>query len=560
MKKQAIISTLWGFVLLLLAACSNENTNTAVADTEVNVAQKVAFKVDFADYNADEELNGTRAAANKVLGEQNVELPNGLRAEVAIRRDTTRQTSEARTAATRALADDTYTMLAYDAGGVLKAELTGRVSAGVFSVQSGGMRLKVGDTYTLVCYNSKVTRNGSKLVVTQANAGTALVGRTTYTVPATPYYQTVNFTLKHVAARIRIKLVGWMEVPATNATLTTTQAVPAATEYDAITGAATVTGNASVTTQLTFPASTEAQYTADAYTSLSNEYSYFLPTTDVSKLRLTFSGGQIYKTYAMTGARLTLTPKQTLTLDANGSYLITVTLAYNFLYLMSNGDIGTYHDTTFGGGTKTPVGIVVSRGKKIAMALQKAGNNAYVKWYAGSNWNVAYNTVMPNSRSQVIATTNGYEATWNPATNTPAAGTTPKGDNLTMFPSFYYAGHYGEELAAKGIPATGTLAGKKWYLPANGELANLYTMLTLGETIPAIGFSYTMYNAMLTNAMGQVGGVTSFWIWTSVQHLSIFFPGNLSRASDVSFGGNMVSIYGDRATYNEAYIMAFIKY
>ena len=107
MKKQAIISTLWGFVLLLLAACSNENTNTAVADTEVNVAQKVAFKVDFADYNADEELNGTRAAANKVLGEQNVELPNGLRAEVAIRRDTTRQTSEARTAATRALADDT---------------------------------------------------------------------------------------------------------------------------------------------------------------------------------------------------------------------------------------------------------------------------------------------------------------------------------------------------------------------------------------------------------------------------------------------------------------------
>ncbi len=558
MKKQAIISTLWGFVLLLLVACSNENTNTAVADTEVNVAQKVAFKVDFADYNADEELNGTRAAANKVLGEQNVELPNGLRAEVAIRRDTTRQTSEARAAATRALADDTYTMLAYDASGVLKAELTGRVSAGVFSVQSGGMRLKVGDTYTLVCYNSKVTRNGSKLVVTQANAGTALVGRTTYTVPATPYYQTVNFTLKHVAARIRIKLVGWMEVPATNATLTTTQAVPAATEYDAITGAATVTGNASVTTQLTFPASTEAQYTANAYTSLSNEYSYFLPTTDVSKLRLTFSGGQIYKTYAMTGARLTLTPKQTLTLDANGSYLITVTLAYNFLYLMSNGDIGTYHDTTFGGGTKTPVGIVVSRGKKIAMALQYAGNNASVKWYAGSG-DVACNTVIPNTRAGLLATTNGYEATWDPATNTPAVGTTPKGDNLTMFPAFYYAGHYGEELAAKGISATGTLIGKRWYLPATGEFAYLYTMITLGEvTTGDIWFS-NMYSAMFTNAMRQVGGKTYVSGWTSTQFYNTSYS-TVSRGGIVSISGSQALIPNDYAYYNTDNVMPFIKY
>lgn len=558
MKKQAIISTLWGFVLLLLVACSNENTNTAVADTEVNVAQKVAFKVDFADYNADEELNGTRAAANKVLGEQNVELPNGLRAEVAIRRDTTRQTSEARAAATRALADDTYTMLAYDASGVLKAELTGRVSAGVFSVQSGGMRLKVGDTYTLVCYNSKVTRNGSKLVVTQANAGTALVGRTTYTVPATPYYQTVNFTLKHVAARIRIKLVGWMEVPATNATLTTTQAVPAATEYDAITGAATVTGNASVTTQLTFPASTEAQYTANAYTSLSNEYSYFLPTTDVSKLRLTFSGGQIYKTYAMTGARLTLTPKQTLTLDANGSYLITVTLAYNFLYLMSNGDIGTYHDTTFGGGTKTPVGIVVSRGKKIAMALQYAGNNASVKWYAGSG-DVACNTVIPNTRAGLLATTNGYEATWDPATNTLAVGTTPKGDNLTMFPAFYYAGHYGEELAAKGISATGTLIGKRWYLPATGEFAYLYTMITLGEvTTGDIWFS-NMYSAMFTNAMRQVGGKTYVSGWTSTQFYNTSYS-TVSRGGIVSISGSQAVIPNDYAYYNTDNVMPFIKY
>ena len=129
-----------------------------------------------------------------------------------------------------------------------------------------------------------------------------------------------------------------------------------------------------------------------------------------------------------------------------------------------------------------------------------------------------------------------------------------------MFPPFYYAGHYGEELAAKGIPATGTLAGKKWYLPANGELANLYTMLTLGETFPAIGFSYTMYNAMLTNAMGQVGGVKYFSIWTSVQHLSVYFPGNLSRSPTASFGGNQAYLYSDRATYNESHILAFIKY
>ncbi|WP_025800159.1 hypothetical protein [Hoylesella saccharolytica] len=47
--------------LLLLMACSKDNNEKPDNNGEINASQAVEFKVDFADFNAKQELNVTRS-------------------------------------------------------------------------------------------------------------------------------------------------------------------------------------------------------------------------------------------------------------------------------------------------------------------------------------------------------------------------------------------------------------------------------------------------------------------------------------------------------------------
>ena len=60
MKKQTILSSILGIVLLALTACSNNDEN-AIEKGKVDVAQRIEFKVNFADYNTEQSVNVTRA-------------------------------------------------------------------------------------------------------------------------------------------------------------------------------------------------------------------------------------------------------------------------------------------------------------------------------------------------------------------------------------------------------------------------------------------------------------------------------------------------------------------
>ena len=123
--------------VLALSACHSELDNQP--DGKVNTAKQITFKVNFEDYNADEEVQGTRALAPDTLSKQVIDLDNNLLAEVSIQRDTTKTDR----ATTRALSDGTYTMLAYQ-GSTLKGEVTGTVNSGEFYVTGTPMVLAPG--------------------------------------------------------------------------------------------------------------------------------------------------------------------------------------------------------------------------------------------------------------------------------------------------------------------------------------------------------------------------------------------------------------------------------
>ena len=60
------------------------------------------------------------------------------------------------------------------------------------------------NTYTFVCFNDKVELNNNKLIVTDSNAGQALIGRTQVAVSGNKYQ--VHFDMKHQAARVRFEM------------------------------------------------------------------------------------------------------------------------------------------------------------------------------------------------------------------------------------------------------------------------------------------------------------------------------------------------------------------
>ena len=119
----------------------------------------------------------------------------------------------------------------------------------------------------------------------------------------------------------------------------------------------------------------------------------------------------------------------------------------------------------------------------------------------------------------------GYKFTWEAAGS--ADGTTIKANEQTRYPAFYNAAHYTPTLPA-GEVLTGSIVGKKWFLPSLGEVYSLfrgvrsssyssngyYPIMMSGmmfmdnqwqsNSMPAS--SYVTLDRMLVMAFDQVGG------------------------------------------------------
>ena len=573
-----------------LSACHSELDNQP--DGKVNTTKQITFKVNLEDYNADEEVQGTRTLAPDTLSKQVIDLDNNLLAEVSIQRDTTK----ADHTTTRALSNGTYTMLAYQ-GSTLKAEVTGTVNNGEFYVTGNPMVLAPG-TYDFVLY-SDLTRSGNTFIVDRSNMSNAQIGRTTGVVITSQLEtQEVVFNLKHLGARMKIKLTGYMPYPAMSATLSSVNAtsVPNQVVYDAVADSWTGYTHAALSENCTFPANNtwvegnmyggvEGTYQDINYPSLTNDYFYFLPTTDASKLELTFHSGKIYRAdFANHNASLTLAPNPALVMQNNGSYIINVKLRPNYLYLMNDGSTDFINATQYtrlrkSDGTplyrdklghvlaspKVPIGLVVSQSRRLAAALNEVAGGR-IKLYTGPYihpFNYKYygdgtHAFWPNwsELAAMIQDMDGYRYTWEASGS--ADGATIKANQPTLYPAFYRAAHYREELQNSGVTLTGTMATANWYLPSVGEMYLFAVASGFSDGTQASGgTSYKWASSAFYLDLIDLG-ITPPGIhqnWTSTEFFESF--GSSVRCGEIGFlDGNI----GFTASGYQLWVRPFVKF
>ena len=482
-------------MLLLTAACSNDENN----NPKEQPIQAVQFSFTNEDFGADETLSRATSAAE--TKPQTVDLGD-CEAEISVENE-----PAVKTRGTMTNANGHYTIRAYQ-GGTLKGEMKGTFSGGAFTPDATSPKdiiLSAG-TYDFIAFNDDVIPSGNDLTVDRTKAETARMGTTTANITATPQKQKVMFTMKHVGCRVHTQFVCQKDIPENiTAKLEATAAnvVPTTTAYHPATKAYTSTNGAMTAENSNSPASTETSYTASnygqdyAYTSTSSDYHYFLPTTEGSKLKLTFAAGTLFWK-PLTGTIPQL--NATLQMQAGKSYLVKIKLKPNYIYLMSDGTTGHFKDTTFGGGTKTPVGVVADPVARVALALKDIGDGTLYYWWDPDSRPIYEDntTIYKENQHDEYTDMDGYKWTWEAAGSTDG---TIKANQQTDYPAFYAAGHY-----YPGVAPSGTLVGKKWYLAGLGEWA-IYIYLELGFTKYIVDATHGLsYGILLEEALTKVGG------------------------------------------------------
>ena len=513
MSKHTILSGFLGIALMAFAACSNEREEAKQND--VNALQDIAFKVDFEGYNADGQKSGTRTAGNDVLAEgQGIDLGDGLLADYTLKYDA----QEVSPVQTRAQGSSTYTMLVFDAATkAFKGEMKGSVSAGGFvpDKSSPAITLAAGK-YDFVLYNNKFTRNGNNLTVARADASTAFFGRTTQDIATATNKPTVRFTLKRPAAQIKIK-VNSSIVPGTGLKAKlegiNANAVPASATYNAATGTWTTATGAPMSAALTFPA---AQKVGNAYTTISNEGVIVLMSTEVSKLKLTFTAGKIYNVDLLNKV---FTFNNGLTLEPNRSYELNVNLNFaGHQNLFTDGSVGGFNESINGGGRKTPAALVVDKANRIAIALTDARDPHYgaeVSWCEPRFYNTQCNgkntPVLSWALTSSLYITSGYKETWEGRFST---GTIGSKAHSTSFRAF--------KIAAEYTPAAGTPSSWRWFLPSYSDWKAAFGMLGFGDTSQVKDASqrYSWNGSIVDKLFRQAGGQTILnkHYWTSTEY------------------------------------------
>ncbi len=499
MKKHIFLSAA---LLLLTASCSNTDEN----NEQKEPTQTVQFSFTNEDFGEDETPSRATSAAE--AKPQTIDLGD-CEAEITVENEpAVKKTRGAQTPAT-----GHYTIRAYQ-GGTLKGEIKGTFNGGKFSPDASSKRgiILPHGTYDFVAFNDQVTISGNELKVDRADVETARMGTVTVVINQDPR-QLVTFTMKHVGCRLRTQFVCQKDIPNNiTATLEATAAnvIPASVTYNPATKAYTATNGAMAAISNNSPASTEAKYTTSNYgqnyfyTSTA-DYHYFLPTTAGSKLKLTgFSAGTVFWK-PLTGSIPQL--NATLSMEANKSYLVKIKLKPSYTYLMSDGDTGSFKDTTFGGGSKTPIAVVVNQNKRLAISLKMADNGNEHRWCDfGVQHNQSNSTVIaPSNLIAMYNDIDGYKYTWEPSGS--FDGSTIKANEQTNYPAFYQAGHYTPTLPT-GVNLSGTIVGKKWYLPSTGEWIEVFKNLGFGDISGLTKYPHYLYwyGRLADSPFKKVGG------------------------------------------------------
>ena len=160
----------------ILTACSGNDAVDAINNDDSLLPEGISFSLTEADFSEEQSM-GSRSAGNFRLSNDTTDLGDGVLGEMSMTKERTHSVTRA---VAKPMSNGRYTVLAYDASGVLKGQINATVSSGRFAT-SDIMMLDPG-TYTFICLNDKVDFTGGIISVRQANAATALIGRTVKSV------------------------------------------------------------------------------------------------------------------------------------------------------------------------------------------------------------------------------------------------------------------------------------------------------------------------------------------------------------------------------------------
>ena len=481
MSKKYYLWMVLSILLSVFTSCSNDE-NLENGEGTVNISKSLTFPVTFADYNEEVTTgNGkTRAVSNSsdTISHDFVNMDNGIVADVVLQRDTEKQSSGAATTMTRSIGNGNYTMLAYQ-GGVFKGEINGSIIGGSFTPNSGGnnsISLSPGN-YDFVLYRSgDFTRSGNNLTITNPSEYVMLGRVNNYTITATPNKQQVPFVMRHAVSRVRVKVTAYKDgsfgtnIGALSLSAVNNNEIPTAATYDLANDS--WSGSGSKTFIGDFPSWGSGSWTKvedeDGFRLTSSNYVYLLPGANITKVNATVNPWQSLTIYGenLSGKNLSFNLSPVLKTEPNGSYLINITFRKNFLYLMNDGTTGLLSETIYGGGTKVPIGVVVSQSKKLAAALDiiypYSISSTTTPPASNSGINDHYIEFPELGTDTDVPNDDGYKYTWEGAGS--ADGVTIKG-NIDGYGHFYAAAQYSPTLPA-GKTLSGSIVGKKWFLPS----------------------------------------------------------------------------------------------
>lgn len=291
---------------------------------------------------------------------------------------------------------------------------------------------------------------------------------------------------------------------------------------------------------------------------MSNEYSYVQDGQAAANLQVKLTGGTAYRK-TLSG---TASFSSTVHFSQNGSYTIKITLMPKYKYLFSDGTT----DYLANKGSRKPVAVVVRENNGtprsgLAFALNKANHGNIVKWCYRSNYNAQNNHPDIVYGKDGATNIDGYNITWNAAYDKEGK---IKGNEQTIYPAFYYAGHYNEELAALGTPITGSNIGK-WYL---GSIGEWYTMLKAIAYSDEFEDAYQTTNnqpqlyysmALIKRAFEPAGGnLTKDSFWTALEARDDY--GGYFYAWFMQIDTYVYPYSFSKDSYNSKYAQAFVNF
>ena len=461
-----LLPLLLSLVVTMFSGCNNTE-NSVINDDDAPADAKgslVSFGLSTSQYS--EGSPASRAAGSnegRVVSSSTENLGNGLEALVEVI-ETPTKAAKTRVAGQAPAGD--YTILAYQ-GTELKQKWEIDYKAdGTYTMKDGSNPEKylAPGSYKFYVFKNQdfELENGNYVAKFENGENEPYLYEDNVTIN-NQLKTKLTFTLKPYFAKVKFKIKAFskqvFDKPTNGHFIYDANTIPTLVTLNATNGTMSSTNNNAAGQTNDFISFTANEDDGDNSKIESNNAMFFLPGTDITKLKFQFlSGisGTIYNK-PIAGKSLKISNPITGGLKSGYEYIVSTTVYYTATYLFSDGTEGTMGNK----GNRTPIAVYVGtvNGKKYAISLKDAANG--VSWAKnGYGDNTPFKGV-----NETINRYDGYKITHDWATTTkPAYDSNPIKATNQNFPAFYNAANYNA-----GVALTGAIANTKWFLPGLGE-------------------------------------------------------------------------------------------